>query len=103
MKRCNISNPFLDWQNVVEEGSRKWISKKLSSVLCRLVLSSSVYNIWRARNEIKHNGSPKTEEQIIRSIFWEVRTRISGKGNFKKNEENINICLSWNIDLSILV
>jgi hypothetical protein len=89
---------------VQEEGSRKWISKKLSSVLCRLVLSSSVYNVWRARNEIKHNGRPKTEERILGSIFWEVRTRISAKGNFKKNEENVNICQrSWNIDLSILV
>ncbi|XP_062145452.1 uncharacterized protein LOC133852713 [Alnus glutinosa] len=103
MKRRNFSNPLLDWQNVVEECSRKCISKKLKSVLCRLVLSSSVYNIWRARNEIKHNGRPKTEEQILRSIFPEVRTRISGKGNFKKNEENVNICLSWNIDLSIPV
>jgi len=54
---------------VQEEGSRKWISKKLSSVLCRLVLSSSVYNIWRARN-----GLPLSimEDQTLRSRFLEA-------------------------------
>jgi hypothetical protein len=85
MKMCNVLNPFIDWQNVLEEGSRKWKSKKMMSVICRLVLSSTVYNIWRAINEIKHHGRPKTEEQILRSIFWEVRSKISSKCNFKKN------------------
>jgi hypothetical protein len=28
--------------------------------LCRLVLSSTVYNLRRSRNDIKHNGHPKT-------------------------------------------
>jgi hypothetical protein len=32
-------------------------------------LSSTVYHIWRTRNEIKAKGHPKTEEQILRLIF----------------------------------
>jgi hypothetical protein len=44
-----------------------------------------------------------SEEQILRMIFWEVRSRISGKGKFKKNRENVNICQNWNIDVSVLV
>jgi hypothetical protein len=42
--------------------------KALMGVLCRLILSSSVYGIWCARNAIKY-GQPKTEEQILKTIF----------------------------------
>jgi hypothetical protein len=73
---------------MINEGCRKWKSKSMMGVLCRLVLSSTVYGIWRARNETKYHGKPKTEEQILKIIFWEVRSRISGKGKFKKNREN---------------
>lgn len=72
-------------------------------VLCRVVLSSTVYSLWRARNEIKQHGRPKTGEHILRMIFWEVRARISGKGKFTKNRENITICQNWNIDSSVQV
>ncbi|XP_062145417.1 uncharacterized protein LOC133852669 [Alnus glutinosa] len=44
----------------------------------RLAISSIVYGIWRARNEIKHAGHPHTEMQILKLIIWEVRTRIAG-------------------------
>jgi hypothetical protein len=43
------------------------------------------------------------EEQILRLIFWEVRNRISGRGKFIKNGENMDLCRLWNIDEGILV
>jgi hypothetical protein len=71
-------------------------------VVCRLVLSSTVQGIWRARNEIKHAGHPRTEEQILKLIIGEVRSRIASKGKFQENEENTSLCHRWNIDVSIL-
>jgi len=88
---------------MMDEGCRQWKTKKMWGILCRVVLSSTVYNLWRASNEIKQHGLPRTEEQILRMIFWEVRYRISGKGKFVKTRENIDICQKWNIDSSILV
>jgi len=49
-----------------------------------LILSSTVYGIWRARNEIRHNGHPRTEEQILKAILWEVRSRISWERVFQE-------------------
>jgi hypothetical protein len=61
-----------------------------------------VYGIWRAKNAIKHNNrQPKIEEQILKSIFWEVRSQILGKGKFKKNRVNIRICHCWNLDTNL--
>jgi len=102
MTRCNILNPCFDWQDVIAEGCRSWRTKSMFGVVCRLVLSSSVYGIWRARNEIKHSGHPCTEEQILKMIIWEVRSRIASMGKFQRNEENISLCFRWNVDVSIL-
>jgi hypothetical protein len=38
-------------------------------VACRLVLSSTVYGVWRACNEVKHAAHPHTKEQILKYIF----------------------------------
>jgi hypothetical protein len=62
MQRCSFLNPFLDWHDVIDEGCSKWKTKMLLGVLCRLILSSVVYHILHARNEIKFHGRPKTEE-----------------------------------------
>lgn len=62
MQMCNPLVPSTDWQVVISEGCSKWKTKALMGVLCRLILSSTVYGIWRTRNEIKHSGQPKTEE-----------------------------------------
>jgi hypothetical protein len=70
---------------------------------CRLVLSSTVYSLRRARNEIKYHGYPKIEVQILKMIFSKVCSRISGKGKSKKNKENVSICQNWNVDDTVLV
>lgn len=100
MKRCNIPNSPNDWEDILEEGCRSWRTKAIREVLCQLVLSATVYEIWKACNAIWHGGQIKTKEQILKFIIWEVRYRVSGKRNFKKNLENISLCLNWNIDVN---
>jgi DNA-binding transcriptional regulator/RsmH inhibitor MraZ len=46
------------------------------------VPGSTVYNIWKNRNELKHGTQPRVEEQILQRIKWEVRAQIVGRGNF---------------------
>jgi hypothetical protein len=73
-------------------GRRSWKSKSMVDVLSRLVLSSTVYNLWPARNELKHKGQQKTEEHVLKVVIWEVCSRISRKWGFKKSRENFNLC-----------
>lgn len=102
MQRCNDLAHSLDWQRMLNEGCRTWKKKTMVGVLCRLVLSSVVYNIWKARNAIKYQNAPKSEEQILKQIFLEVRSRISGRRKFKKNRENVKFCHLWNVNVAIL-
>jgi hypothetical protein len=92
MHRCGILQPCFAWQDIMDEGCKNWKTKSMFGVVCCLVLSSAVYVLWRARNEVKHAGHPRTEEQILKHIFWEVRSRVAGKGNFKKTRANISLC-----------
>jgi hypothetical protein len=103
MQRCNIENPEINWLNVMDIGCRQWKTKRIWGALCRLVLQAAVYHLWRAINEIKHNSCPKTKEEVLQSIHWDVCSRISVKGRFTKTSESVNLCLNWNISFSVLV
>jgi len=58
---CNSLSPPLDWSDLINEGCKKWKTKALMGVLCRLILSSTVYGLWRARNKIKFSRHPRTD------------------------------------------
>jgi hypothetical protein len=73
------------------------ISLTLKGLLCRLVLGSVIYNIWHMRIEIKHLGHPSSEEQILKKVFWEVRTNIARKGKFPKTRRNLVLASNWNL------
>jgi hypothetical protein len=40
----------------------------LKLTLCRLVLGSTVYHIWRNRNALKHDYHPLSEDQLMQTI-----------------------------------
>jgi hypothetical protein len=67
-----------------------------------LVFGFVVYNIWRTRNEIRHDGVPKTEEQLLKHIFWEIKSRVYGVKIFPRTKENILLCSLWNLPTGIL-
>lgn len=73
-----------------------WKGKGLKAVLCRLVLSATVYNLWRERNNIKHG------HQLMAESKWEVRTRVLPKGCFKRSKENEALRVNWDLLGSIL-
>lgn len=63
----------------------------------KLVLSASVYCIWRERNNIKHGNQLLTEEKLVQKLRWEVRTRVMSKGKFPRSKENYDLCKSWDL------
>jgi hypothetical protein len=70
MIKCRLDSPLVIWNDIVQLGCNSWGKKSLNGLICRLVFGSVVYNIWHTRNEIRHDGVPKTEEQLFKHIFW---------------------------------
>jgi hypothetical protein len=65
-------------------GCRNWKGNSMHASLCRLVLSSSIYNICSFMNEIKHNGHSKIEEQLLKVIFLGSEVHNSKKREVSK-------------------
>jgi hypothetical protein len=94
MQRCNDLAPSLGWQRVLNNGCRTWKKNTMAGVLCRLLLSSVVYNIWRDKNAIEYQNAPKTEEQILKQIFREVRSRILEEEILRRIERMLSFVIA---------
>jgi hypothetical protein len=102
MSRCIVINPSIKWDEIIQMRVSNWENKNLKGIICRLVLGSIVYHIWCTRNEIQHSGHPLTEEQLVKRIRWEVRTRVVGR-NFPKTIENMLLVDLWNLPIDLLI
>jgi hypothetical protein len=92
LKKCDVDNPKVIWEVVVEWESAELRGKSLLVILCKLALGAVVYHIWKHRNDVRHGNVLKSEEQILKIIVWEIMTRIMGIGKFKRCEINEKIC-----------
>jgi hypothetical protein len=52
-----------------------------------------VYNLWHTKNELRHDGFPKTEEQLLKQVLWEIRSIIAKKRGFPRTRENLFLSL----------
>jgi hypothetical protein len=71
-----ISDPVLNWDDILLWGEFDLKGHSLKASLCKLSLGAVVYNVGRHRNDIKHSNPIKTEDRIVKKIVWEVRTGI---------------------------
>jgi superfamily II helicase len=76
MLSCSITDPYVEWTEVVECSVAKLKGRSLQTTLCKLCFASSVYHLWRQRNDLCHGNTPRTEECIEAQIKCEVRARI---------------------------
>jgi hypothetical protein len=53
------------------------------AVLCKLSWGAHLYHIWTQRNDIKHSNHIRSEEQMIKHLKWEIRTRVLARGRFR--------------------
>jgi hypothetical protein len=80
MQKCSLISFPTAWDEVLSKWMSVWRGKSLKVVVRKLVWGSTVYNIWRYRNNVKFGNRLFAAEQILQNICWEVSTRIVGKG-----------------------
>jgi hypothetical protein len=61
-----------EWDVIVERGVKNWNGRGLKVVSFRLVLSASVCNLWRERNNIRHGNQLQTKEKIIQKFVGKL-------------------------------
>jgi hypothetical protein len=71
--------------------------KSLKTRLCKLSLGAVVYHIWIQRNNLIHGNVVCSEEGRIARIKWEIRSRLMGKGQYRRSMVNIRLLQNWNL------
>jgi hypothetical protein len=68
MAECSILNAPLDWDAIEDWGLKILQGRGIRASLGRLCLGAIVYNLWKQRNALLHNSSPRTEDSIMDCI-----------------------------------
>ncbi len=97
MADCSFLNVPLDWESVEDLCLKALQGKSLKASLGRLCLGATVYHLWKQRNDLLHNNTPRTEEALLACIRWEARARIVAKGYFKHLRNYMNLVSKWNL------
>jgi hypothetical protein len=85
---CFISNPRKEWEDIEEWSSVDLKGKSIWTTLCKVCLGASIYHLWRQRNDLLHGNVPRTKEQIIAHIPWEVKKKIMARCRIKDTATN---------------
>lgn len=88
---CSVSKIQTCWADILKWGEKDLLSDSLENVLCKLSWGPTVYHIWKQRNDIKHSNHIRSEEQMIKHLKWEIRTRVPARGRFQSSLENISV------------
>ncbi|XP_062173652.1 uncharacterized protein LOC133879125 [Alnus glutinosa] len=89
--------PTKEWDDLVEWSSVALKGKELWTTLCRLCFGAAVYHIWRQRNDLLHGNVPRTEEQIVAYIHWEVKTKFMASCRIMDSASNKRLIQEWNL------
>jgi hypothetical protein len=103
MMRCRAANAYIVWDDIVQQRCNTWVQKSQKFLICRLVLGSTVYNLWLTRNKLILVGQPYTDKHILKNIVWDVRTRIARKGKFLSTREYFLLCSMCNLPVEFLI
>jgi hypothetical protein len=68
-----------EWDEVAIWSITTMKGSTLGSSVRKLCFGAAVYHLWLQRNALIHGKTPRTEEQIISRIRWEVRSRVMAK------------------------
>ena len=75
--------PDPDWKNTLQHLITHGFGE-LEYILVRLVFQTTVYMIWRERNDRRHLKKPRQSNLLAKIIDKTVRNRITTTGYTKK-------------------
>jgi hypothetical protein len=80
-----ISDPSTYWEDVMEWGLTELKGKNMKATLCKLAWGRQCITCGSKEMTLGLNMQ-RTEEQILKRLYWEVRSPVMAKGRFKKTE-----------------
>lgn len=102
MCKCAVGKTWVEWDEVVTLGIAELQGASFQDVVCKLALGAACYNIWKHSNYIHHGNKLNSEEQILKRIDWEVRTKNTGSRKFVNTATNMDLYCRWGVSENVL-
>jgi len=67
----------------------------LQVLLCKICLAAVVYQLWRLRNDLCHENTPRTKEALVAQIQWEVRSRLMFRRKIERSAMSVRLVQIW--------
>ena len=101
LQKANITAPSLPWDDLIKWMSSNWQGHSLTTKVKKLYLATTVYTLWRDRNERFHTNSVCRAEHIASNIIGQVRMKISTYTMLVDNPSNRLCQVVWSLPDSI--
>ncbi|KAL3510680.1 hypothetical protein ACH5RR_030081 [Cinchona calisaya] len=90
---CLTYKGCYNWDDEIKWQCRHWSSKDLRNQFKRLVLATTIYTIWRFRNEAILKGRRVIAIGVIATVIDSVRYTIVSWGKIPRASENLELVL----------
>ena len=78
-----------------------WAGTNLANKINKLAIASTIYTIWRDRNNRFHTNSYSTVESVVSAITLLIRGRVVSYSAVEDTEANRRIAQDWGLPSSI--
>ena len=99
--KCGYQCTSRDWQGIIQWATNHLKGNSLKSNLCKLVLSSSVYVIWRERNSKTFSNSYGDVNTVMKEILSLVRNRAATFKGIRDSTTNKHLQQIWGLPSQI--
>ena len=98
-----IQIPRLDWPYLIDWLAQKWTDNSFHTVIWKLCLATTVYNIWQERNFRYHTNRSNSVILIGERTIDLVRLKLSSMHGVRDIAGNRSIQMRWRLPNSIFV
>nr|GEU97336.1 hypothetical protein [Tanacetum cinerariifolium] len=95
-RKMNVSNPANEWDDIVNTIANIPCTKSIWSVLRRIILVTTVYFIWKERNDIMFNNGKKNAEETLKGIIDNIKLQFVGL-TVKNSAQVRTVEVEWNV------
>ena len=97
----DFSVPSSTWEQLVTWVSLTWRGKSLQAKVRKLCLSTSVYHVWKERNQRFHLQKFTSAMDVSSTVEAEIRLQLSTFRGVLDNPQNRHIQLRWRLPEAI--
>lgn len=102
LTKCNANWQSTTWLGLVEVMARDCKGKSLATIIKRLALCCTVYQVWLERNNRIFSNERKPEEIILKAIICMVRQRALSLNSIKQSLTDCWFLQEWRLPPTIL-